>query len=120
MKCEKSVRNETPGAVEACDIVRGLMALRDHEFSKHHLTKVEREVANYLLDGETTTSIARKLFVSVPAAKYHIRNIYKKAGCASKEEFFRTIRHGIDAIAFKEELKEEALAQQGEDALLHP
>ncbi|MDI6893655.1 MAG: helix-turn-helix transcriptional regulator [Bacillota bacterium] len=50
------------------------------------LTRSEKQVLDLLLDGHTYQEIAAHLYVSVNTVKYHIKNIYRKAGCRSRSE----------------------------------
>lgn len=83
----------------ACDTIKELMILREHEFARYRLNRLERMIAHRILDGETNALIAQHLFMSLSCVKYHVRNIYRKVGCMSKAEFCQAIRSGIDASA---------------------
>lgn len=58
------------------------------------LTNREREVLQLLVDGCTYGEIASRLFVSVNTVKYHLQNIYKKAGVNSKMRLLRMLYKG--------------------------
>jgi len=59
--------------------------------SKLSFTSREEEVLKELADGRTYKEIADKLFVSVNTVKYHVKNIYRKAGASSKVRMLRTL-----------------------------
>jgi NarL family two-component system response regulator LiaR len=50
------------------------------------LTEREREVLALLVEGLSNADIASHLFISVPTAKYHVRNILSKLGVSSRTE----------------------------------
>ncbi len=52
------------------------------------LSKREKEVAVFLLAGETSKTIAEKLFISTHTVNFHIKNLYKKLGVRNRAEFF--------------------------------
>lgn len=99
---DKTRKKKCIDAACAYDIVTGLMTLREREFAHYRLSPMERRVAGLLLDGETNAVIAQALYLSIPGVKYHIRNIYRKAGCVSKTEFCRAVRASIRRAAFEE------------------
>ena len=49
-------------------------------------TKAESKIEQLLITGITNYAIAQKLFVSEKAIKFHLTNIYKKAGVKSRAE----------------------------------
>ncbi|MEW6048906.1 MAG: helix-turn-helix transcriptional regulator [Bacillota bacterium] len=55
------------------------------------LTRSEKQVLDLLLDGHTYQEIAAHLYVSVNTVKYHIKNIYRKAGCRSRSELIERL-----------------------------
>ena len=101
MEYDETARSTAKTALSAHDVIEGLMTLRNREFMRFRLNRLERKIANGLLDGETSLRIAQDLFLSVASVKYHIRNIYKKAGCENKAEFCRIMRSGMDAAALR-------------------
>jgi len=50
------------------------------------LTKQEKSVLKFIVDGCSQKEIAEKLFVSLSTVKYHSSNIYEKLGVNSKAE----------------------------------
>ena len=50
------------------------------------LTKREKEVANLLISNLTNKEIECRLFISSNTIKTHIRNIYRKSNCKSRNE----------------------------------
>ncbi len=50
------------------------------------LTKKEKEIINYLVDGKSYASIAEALGNSIETIRYHIKNIYRKLQVNSKAE----------------------------------
>ena len=55
------------------------------------LTEREQEVLKLLTNGCTYNEIANKLFISINTVKYHLRNIYRKAGTNSKMILLHTL-----------------------------
>ena len=82
--------------IAASDILCGLYLLREDELKRHNLSKREAVVAQHLLNGEGTMSIAKKLRLSIPGVKYHIRNILAKTKRPNREEFCKLIRIGVE------------------------
>lgn len=54
--------------------------------TNHALTDREREVISALLDGLSYKLVAERLFVSIDAVRFHIKNIYSKLHVNSKGE----------------------------------
>ncbi len=50
------------------------------------LSSREQEVLRMLLDGRTYKEIASSLYISENTVKFHVKNIYKKHGCANRKE----------------------------------
>ena len=63
----------TPGATSA-DLAR--------------LTRAERKVLDLLLKDFSYKEIAHRLSLSPNTVKYHVRNIYRKMGCSSRQELY--------------------------------
>lgn len=63
-------------------------------FSRHQLTARETEVAILMVDGVSNPDMAKRLFISMPTLKTHIRNIYSKFGAASRADFLDAVRNG--------------------------
>ncbi len=78
--------------ISAQDIVLGFQRLRDIEFRKLHLSPREKEVAAFLLDGDSNARIAKTMYLTQAAVKYHVRNVFKKSGSSSREELFRFMK----------------------------
>lgn len=53
---------------------------------KYHLTARELDVLLLLAKGHSRPFICKELYIADGTAKTHIRNIYRKTGCSSKEE----------------------------------
>jgi DNA-binding NarL/FixJ family response regulator len=61
-----------------------------------HLTDREKEILSGLSDGDSYSSIADSLFISVDTVRYHIRNIYQKLQVHSQSAAVsRAIRKGL-------------------------
>ena len=56
------------------------------------LSDREQEVLQMLLAGSTYREIASDLFISENTVKYHVKNIYKKYGCANRKELIGKCR----------------------------
>ena len=55
------------------------------------LTKRELEVFNHLLSGMSDKDMAEKLAVSLPTIKFHLQNIYRKAGINGRKGVLKMI-----------------------------
>lgn len=55
---------------------------------RYQFSKRELEIVRYLVTGRTAAFIADELFLSPRTVNTHIRNIYKKMGIHSRQEFF--------------------------------
>lgn len=68
-----------------------------HEFGRHVLSARERTIAELILHGHTSLSIANTLEISEGTVKNHRKNIYRKMGIGSQAElfhrFFRSVSH---------------------------
>lgn len=53
------------------------------------LSKREKEILKYVLDGNNSKEIAERLYISVNTVNTHRRNILKKTGCKSTLELLR-------------------------------
>ncbi|MBJ7556943.1 helix-turn-helix domain-containing protein [Marinomonas spartinae] len=53
-----------------------------------NLTKREKEIVGFILDGLSSSKIASKCFVSEGTVKNHRKNIYRKLGIKSQAELF--------------------------------
>ncbi len=82
----------TTTPINAADILCGLYLLREEELMRQGLTGREVVVAQHILNGEGTSSIARRLHLSVPGVKYHVKNILAKTKRANREELCALIR----------------------------
>lgn len=54
------------------------------------LTQKEREVLALMLRRCTNAEIARKLYLSLPTVKTHVRNILRKTGAKNRKDLFQT------------------------------
>jgi DNA-binding CsgD family transcriptional regulator len=53
------------------------------------LSKREAEVLKYACDGLNSASIAKKILVTLPTVKFHLKNIYKKLGINGRNGLLR-------------------------------
>ena len=83
------------GPICASDILYALYLLREDELKRYALTKKEIVVAQHILNGEGTAAIAKRLRLSVPGVKYHVRNILAKTKRRTREDFCALIRLGV-------------------------
>ncbi|MGW6356836.1 LuxR C-terminal-related transcriptional regulator [Streptomyces sp. NPDC055092] len=56
------------------------------------LTRRELEVLEHLIDGESNTDIAAKLYVSAETVKTHVKNLLRKLGAANRSEAVSVVR----------------------------
>lgn len=88
-------RRNRSNSICASDILCGLYLLREEELKRHGLTKREIVVAQHILNGEGTSSIARRLHLSIPGVKYHVGNILAKTKRSNREELCALIRVSV-------------------------
>jgi DNA-binding CsgD family transcriptional regulator len=58
--------------------------MQRREQALRKLTEREREILATLATGATSRQIAEQLEITVPTAKRHVANIYRKLGCANR------------------------------------
>ena len=64
--------------------------------TKFKITDREKEVLNYLSDGNNYQEISESLFISIDTVRHHIKNIYKKLHVHSQSEAVaKAIRKGL-------------------------
>lgn len=56
------------------------------------LTQREKQVADLVLEGKSNKEICQALFIGENTLKTHIRNIYRKANCTTRDEFASIFR----------------------------
>jgi DNA-binding CsgD family transcriptional regulator len=61
----------------------------DWFFTKYRISPREREIMEHILQGMNNPAIAKKLFISVPTVKTHVRRIFQKAGVGNRFELIR-------------------------------
>jgi len=89
------------GSPMTSHIARRVVSLFQKNFkgnadSDVHLTEREREILTGLSDGDSYSSIADTLFISVDTVRYHIRNVYRKLQVHSQSAAVsRAIRKGL-------------------------
>jgi len=52
----------------------------------HDLSRREQDVLYFLIDGRTNAETAKELGVTEATVKFHVSNILKKTGCASRND----------------------------------
>lgn len=57
------------------------------------LTEREKEIALRILQGKDNAAIAQELFISMATLYTHLRNMYKKAGVHSRQDFSDLMNH---------------------------
>jgi DNA-binding CsgD family transcriptional regulator len=55
------------------------------------LSKREAEVLRYACDGLNSASIAKKILVTLPTVKFHLKNIYKKLGVNGRNGLLKVV-----------------------------
>jgi DNA-binding CsgD family transcriptional regulator len=83
------------GAGTPHGIMRRLSDSRDHGMAataRALLTKQEVKVLLLLTDGASNKNIARRLGLSEPTVKFHLKNLYRKLGCRNRVETVQTAR----------------------------
>lgn len=83
--------------INAQDIFFALHEVRRYEFRRFGFTLRECQVADRLLDGESTEHIASKLYLSTSAIKYHLKHIYGKTNCKNRSEFVALMRRTMQS-----------------------
>lgn len=73
------------GAAISNDIAKQLILMFQRK-SHAIFSKRENQIIDYLLEGATYKTIAKKLFVTASAVNFHIQNIYVKLNVNSKSE----------------------------------
>lgn len=72
------------------------------DFGKGQLSPREREVAQMILKGHSSESIARNLGISIATVKTHRQNLYARLGLATQQELFSLFIRSLqtkDALA---------------------
>lgn len=84
-----ALQNGKPSNGETSSVIGNEEDLR-HAVSKtikhHHLSCREAEVALYCIEGLTNAQIARRLNISEPTVKFHLRNLFSKCGVKRRAE----------------------------------
>jgi DNA-binding NarL/FixJ family response regulator len=79
------------GAAMSNDIAKKIIAMF-HKKSVSSFSDRENQIVDYLCQGETYKSIAKKLFITASAVNFHIQNIYVKLNVNSKSEALVKLR----------------------------
>ncbi len=73
----------------------GILGVKDKSlvffFQKHSFSKREQEVVGLLYSGKNNKEISDILYVSLQTIKFHISNVYKKAGIKNRGQLFNSI-----------------------------
>lgn len=77
---------------QAIDAFRAILVERLASFG---LTDREMQVSLLVLKGKTQEAIAKEIRLEVSTVRFHLANIYEKAGCKSKAGFFEKVYAGI-------------------------
>jgi len=72
----------------------GETARRREPSTADDLTPQERQIALLLADGQSTRSVAARLFLSPKTVEYHIRKVYNKLGIHSRAELAEVLQKG--------------------------
>lgn len=75
--------------------IEDFKGILDERLASFRLTKRETMVARMILRGKTHESMAKEARVATPTIRFHVANIYEKAGCTSKSGFFDRVFKGI-------------------------
>ena len=78
----------------------GTTARKRDESTRNQLTPQELQIAILLASGSTTKQTAAALFLSPKTVEYHLRSVYRKLGCNSRDELstlLGPIGRGADA-----------------------
>ena len=67
------------------------LSYSNFDASKLKLTNREEEIIKEMTEGRTYKETAEKLGISINTVKYHVKNIYHKAGASSKVRMIRTL-----------------------------
>lgn len=79
------------GATMSSDIAKKVIAMF-HRKSYTTFSDRENQIIDFLCQGETYKSIAKKLFITASAVNFHIQNIYLKLNVNSKSEALVKLR----------------------------
>lgn len=88
-------RKPSKNRIFAEDILCGLYMLREDELLALGLTRREVTVAQHMLCGESNMRIAKALYLSKSGVKFHVGNIFSKAGVHSREKLSMMIQAAI-------------------------
>lgn len=69
----------------------GVTARKRDESTRNQLTPQELQIALLLADNHTTKQTAAALFLSPKTVEYHLRNVYRKLGCNTREELAKKL-----------------------------
>jgi DNA-binding CsgD family transcriptional regulator len=65
----------------------------DRIADEFNLSRRERQLAELILDGKSAQEISRRLAISIPTVKTHIRSILRKSGTKTRLQFAGRCRH---------------------------
>lgn len=74
----------------------GPFAIRDDLFERHGISKREREIIEWIIQGKTNKEIAVGLYISVHTAKEHVSNIFQKTGAKNRVQLTRMFTVGAE------------------------
>lgn len=81
------ITNQNPAKHEVVILQREKLQSKYAFIAQYYgLTRREEEVLEWLINGESLTSIANQLFIADSTMKTHSRHIYKKIGVSNKRE----------------------------------
>lgn len=87
--------NRKASTIQASDIVKALELLVIEELLSYGLSRRQCQVAYRLFYGYSGNLIAKKLYLTPSCIRYHISIIYTKTKSRCREDFLRTIWHGV-------------------------
>jgi DNA-binding CsgD family transcriptional regulator len=67
----------------------------EDEFDRMQLSNRERGIALRVAVGQSNSAIARDLFLTESTVKFHVGNIYKKAGVKRRQEFKDLLKQSV-------------------------
>lgn len=89
-----AVSKELPAEPTAQELMARARTMQEQALSEFQLTSQERRVARLILQDETYQQIAQACDISERTVKFHAKNVYRKAGVATRRDFTVRMQSG--------------------------